>query len=366
MKTPDSLLRPFHRRARRPPPGSSPGTLTADPAAPPPTVRLLAYGPHEMTESVVDDLGSLRDVRGKWPVLWVDVDGVGHVETLRALGEVFGLHRLALEDVINIPQRSKMEEYGDHLFIVSRMPELAPRPDTEQVSLFLGRDFVLTFQERSGDPFDPVRERIRRSRGRIRGAGPDYLAYALLDAIIDHYFPVLEHCGDELEELEDRILAGAGRETMSRLHQIKRDLLTLRRAVWPERDAVNALIREPTELVTDETRVYLRDCHDHVVQVMELTESYRDLGSSLTDLYLSSVSNRTNEIMKVLTMFSSIFIPLGFIAGLYGMNFDYKESPLNMPELHWYWGYPFALSLMSLVAGCLLWFFWRKGWIGGK
>lgn len=373
MKTPNYLLHPLHlfhlgrRHTRqRLPPGTSPGTIAPDPDAPPPTVRVLAYGPHEMTEFAVDDLATVRSMRHHWPVLWVNVDGLGGAETIRELGEIFGLHRLALEDVVNVPQRDKVEEYGDHLFVVARMAMLAPQPITEQISLFLGRDFLLTFQERSGDPLDPVRERIRGAHGRIRGAGPDYLAYAVLDAIVDHYFPVLEAYGERLDTLEDEILEGASRAAMHRLHGVKRELMGLRRAVWPKRETLNALMRDPNDLIADETRVYLRDCYDHAIQIMDLTETYRDLAASLTDLYLSSVSNRMNEIMKVLTIFSAIFIPLGFIAGVYGMNFDRSVSPLNMPELGWYWGYPFALSVMAGVALGLLGFFWRKGWIGGR
>lgn len=371
MRKRDYLLHPVgvltrHRkRTRRPPPGASPGTLTGDPEAPTARVRVIAYGPQEITEFVCDDLQAIQAIRGKWPVLWVNVDGIDDAGTIGRIGEMFGLHRLAVEDVVNVPQRAKVEAYGDVLFMIIRMATFQPHLDTEQVSLFLGPDFVLTFQERSGDPLDPVRERIRTSHGRIRGRGPDYLAYAVLDAIIDHYFPVLDEYGDQMDALEVEILAGANRETMNRLHGVKRELMTLRRAVWPARDALNALVREPSARISEETRVYLRDVYDHVVQVMDHVETYRDLGSSLTDLYLSSVSNRMNEIMKVLTMFAAVFIPLSFIAGVYGMNFDPGESPLNMPELQWYFGYPFALGLMALVGVGLLVFFWRKGWIGG-
>lgn len=369
MKPPNYLLHPLRARHHRQPraaPGTPPGTLRDRPEQPPPEVRVIAYGPHEMTEAAVDDLSMLAEMRGRWPVLWVNVDGLGDAGTIRRLGEIFGLHRLALEDVLNVPQRAKAEAYGDHLFVVARMALLEPEPDTEQVSLFLGPGFVLSLQERRGDCFEPVRERIRTSHGRIRSAGPDYLGYALLDAIVDHYFPVLEAYGDRLEEIEERLLERPTRGLMARIHQVKRELTGLRRTVWPMREAVAALARDPHDLVTEETRVYLRDCYDHVVQSMDLVESYRDLASSLTDLYLSSVSNRMNEVMKVLTMFTAIFVPLGFIAGLYGMNFDYGESPLNMPELHWYWGYPFALSLMAAVVLLLVIFFWRQGWIGRR
>ncbi|MEW5930341.1 MAG: magnesium/cobalt transporter CorA [Gemmatimonadota bacterium] len=366
MKTPLALFGARRRRAHRPPPGSSPGTLVTHPDAPVPAVTAVGYGPDGFHEWTVEDPASLAEARGRWPVLWVNVDGVGHAPTLEALGAAFGLHRLALEDVTDVPQRPKAEWYDQHLFVVGRMVRLVPALDVEQVSLFLGPGYVVTFQERPGDPLDPVRRRLRTASGRIRGAGADYLAYAILDAVADHYFPVLERYGDVLEELEDCILAGGGRAAMARLHAVKRDLMTLRRAVWPVRDAVTGLLREPGELIGEGTQVFLRDCHDHVVQAADLVETYRELASSLTDLYLSSVSYRMNEVMKVLTLFTAVFIPLSFVAGLYGMNFDHEESPLNMPELEWYFGYPFALGLMAVIAGGLLYYFWRRGWIGER
>lgn len=368
MKKPISLLhplRPLRSRAQRHPPGTAPGTLRTTPGAAPPTIRVTGYGPDAIVEEEVATPEALRDQLGCWPVLWVNVDGVGHADTLRRVGEVFGLHRLALEDVVNVPQRAKVEEYGDHLFVVARMAWHHDTDCGEQLSLFLGEGVVLTFQERAGDPLDPVRERLRRASGRIRNSGADYLAYALLDCVVDHYFPVLESHADRLDVLEEEILSAPVRSTMSRLHAVNRELMALRRAIYPMRDAVSSLLREPPPQVRADTLVFLRDLHDHTVQAIDLLDTYREVASSLGDLYLSTVSHRLNEIMKVLTMFSAIFIPLGFIAGLYGMNFDYGRSPLNMPELHWYWGYPFVLTVMAAVAAGLVFFFWRKGWIGG-
>lgn len=361
-----SLLHPFRRRVRRPPPGSAPGTLTAHPGAGPPRIHILGYGPEGCEEKELGGAEELREHLGRWPVLWANVDGVGHPDTLREVGEVFGLHGLALEDVADVPQRAKVEDYEGHLFVVARMTGHESPGVTEQLSLFLGDGVVLTFQEREGDPLDPVRERIRRGSGRIRHMGADYLAYAVLDAVVDYYFPVLEGYADRLDELEEEILASCSRETMGRLHSLKRELVGLRRAIWPMRDMVNSLLRDDHPRVSDTTRVFLRDLYDHTVQAIDLVETCRDLAASLTDLYLSTTSNRMNEIMKVLTMFSALFIPLSFIAGVYGMNFDTGRSPLNMPELHWYWGYPFALSLMAAFAVGLLLYFRRKGWVGGE
>ena len=349
---------------RRTPPGAPPGTLIVDPAAPPPVIHVMAYGPQAITEQEVVDPHGVRDFLDQWPVTWVNVEGLGNVETIRTLGTIFGLHGLALEDVINVHQRSKVEEYGQHYFIVVRMARLGERLETEQLSLFLGKNFVLTFQEGyPGDCLEPVRDHIRKARSRIREAGADYLAYALLDAVVDSYFPILEEYGERLETLEDEIVTRPDHNTVARLHAAKRALLTLRRAIWPQRETFNTLLRDVIPLISDETRLHLRDCYDHTVRLIDLVETYRELGSDLMDVYLSSVSNRTNEIMRVLTVIATIFIPLTFIAGVYGMNFNPGTSPWNMPELNWYWGYPFALTLMAAVIVGQLAFFWRRGWL---
>ncbi|HEY5598746.1 MAG TPA: magnesium/cobalt transporter CorA, partial [Kiloniellales bacterium] len=323
------------------------------------------YGPADVEEVEAARLEDIAKNRGKWPVVWVNVDGLRDLDFIRAIGEMFGLHRLALEDVVNVHQRPKVEEYEDHLFVVSRMIAVDDAPHTEQISLFLGDGYLLTFQETVGDCFDPVRDRIRRHRGLIRESGADYLTYALLDAVIDGYFPVLEDYGEELEILEDTVLAAPLREHVGQIHEMKRNFLTLRRAIWPQREMISALSRNTSKQVSDQTRVYLRDCYDHTIQLIDILETYREVASGLVDVYLSSVSARMNEIMKVLTIIATIFIPLGFIAGVYGMNFNQGVSPWNMPELSWYFGYPVALGLMAAVAGGLLFFFRRRGWLGG-
>jgi magnesium transporter len=366
VKRPNYLLHPVRplRRRRRPPPGSSPGLPPPVRDARPSRVTLLAYGPDDFEERQVTEVDSLRDACVRWPVVWVNVDGIEDVGTVQSIGEIFGLHRLALEDVVNVPQRPKVEDYGGYLFVTLQAATGEASAELEQMGIFLGPGFVLTFQEAEGDPLDPVRTRIRNRVGRIRSAGADYLAYAVMDAIVDYYFPVLEHLGDRLAGLEEEILSAPNRHTIAALYAVKRDLTTLRRALWPTRDAMNSLARDPVDAIEGETRVYLRDCYDHVVQCMELLESDRELTSSLTDLYLSSIGQRTNEIMRVLTVISVIFIPLTFIAGVYGMNFDPRVSPWNMPELEWVWGYPFALAVMAALALAMLTYFWRRGWIG--
>lgn len=354
---------------RRTEPGAPPGTLVPDPNAPQAQIQVLAYGPDAYEERPLPDLKEVPALLERWPVTWINVEGVGDAATVEALGKVLHLHRLALEDVVHVHQRAKAEPYGDHYFLVARMPGPEQPWDTEQISFFLGQRFVLTFQEgAAGDCLDPVRTRIRAGWGR-RSARPDYLVYALLDSIVDHYFPLVERCGERLDALEDAESVEPGRRLpniMPELHGVKRDLVAIRRVIWPLRDAINALLRDTTPLIQDETRVYLRDVHDHTVQIIDLVESYRDISAGIADVFLAGVSQRTNETMKVLTIISTLFIPLTFIAGVYGMNFSYEASPLNMPELHWYWGYPAVWLVMLVTAAGLLWFFVRRGWLGGN
>jgi len=357
----------FVQRKRRAPPGAAPGTLVADPSAVAPRVHLLAYGPDGIEERDVSAVNDLEISIGKWPVNWINVDGLADLELIRRLGETFGIHDLALEDVVNVHQRPKVEEFAEHLFIVTRMVQ-GGRPATkEQLSIFLGERFLLTFQEIPGDCFEPIRGRLRSGRGQIRNRQADYLAYALLDAVIDGYFPVLEECGERLEVMEGQVTTQSSSIRVAEIYEIKHELLLLRQAIWPQREMVNALTRESSLNVTDQTRLYLRDCYDHTIQLIDIVETYREIATGLVDVYLSSVSARLNEIMKVLTIIATIFMPLGFIAGLYGMNFDGGISPWNMPELRWYWGYPMILGLMTAAAFGMLYYFYRKGWIlGGR
>jgi magnesium transporter len=353
------------RRSTRLPAGTMPGTLSPPPGALPSQVRRIAYDEHEMLEHDVRDLSSLSDRERAYAVTWVDVTGLGTTDTIRAVGERFGLHPLALEDVVHTHQRPKVEEYPSGLYLAVRVPHAYADGtlELEQVSIFLGKDYVVTFQEREGDCFEPVRERLRRSRGKLRRSGPDYLAYALIDAVVDSFFPHIETYGDTLDELQDRILETPDSVLVPQIHGIRRDLLAIRRTVWPLRDALSTLVREEYAAIGGETRLYLRDVNDHTVQLVELTELHREVASGLLDIYLSSMSNRMNEVMKVLTIIATIFIPLSFVASIYGMNFERGASAWNMPELGWAYGYPFALGLMASIAIALLAFFRRRGWI---
>lgn len=337
--------------------GAPPGTLVANAQAPKPRITFFAYNKDDYIEQEIKDLDQLPLGDDRWSVLWLNVDGLGDAELIGRMGRLFSLHRLALEDVLNVNQRPKVERYPEHLFMVTRMPTLAESLQTEQLSIFLGPKFVITLQERVGDCLDTVRDRIRRKTGRVRLAGADYLAYAIMDAVTDHCFPLLEEFGERVERLEGTVLDHPEPEVVSEIHGIKRDLLTFRRFVWPLREAFNWLVREEDSLIQEETRIYLRDCYDHVTQIIDMLETHRELCSGLMDGYMSSMSNRMNEVMKVLTIIATIFIPITFIAGIYGMNFE------NMPELKWRWGYWAALGVMLAVVGGMLVYFRRKRWL---
>ena len=342
-------------------PGTIPGTLNEDRDAPPTKISLIDYNEDKVIPkriSVPEDCAKYLDTES---VSWVDVAGLGNTSILQRIGKVFDLHPLVLEDVVNVPERPKIENYEDQLVIISRMVMPTENSDgfhSEQVSLVLGKNYLLTVQEEPNfDCFDPVRLRIRNNKGIIRKQGADYLAYTLLDAIIDGFFPVLEDYGERIEDLEEEAIVNPTRNTLKKIYRIRRELLQLRRAIWPQRSAINALIRDSNELISEEVRIYLRDCYDHAVQVMDMVETYRELASGLMDVYLSAISNRMNEIMKLLTVFSWIFLPLTFIAGLYGMNFEY------MPGLKTPWGFWLCVAAMVAIAVGLVVFFRKRGWL---
>ena len=324
-------------------------------------VTLMRYSPGEFAEADLDGLDACPTISDCPGVCWINVDGVHDVSALERLGGCFGLHPLVLEDIANTDQRPKMEDHGDYIYAVFRMltPGEGGAVISEQVSLVLGRNFVLSFQEegKEGDVFDNVRGRIRADKGMVRKLGPGYLAYSLLDAVVDGYFVVLDALGERVEQLEDEVVADPRRETVNRIHVLKRETLFLRRSVWPLRELVGGLEKGGSALVEQSTGVYLRDLYDHTVQVMDTVETFREMLSGMLDIYLSSVSNRMNEVMKVLTIIATIFIPLTFLVGVYGMNFK------HMPELDWTWGYPALWGVMVAVALIMLAGFKKKGWM---
>lgn len=356
---------PLHYAHSRP--GSIPGTISIADDAKPPEISLIDYNQqqhHYQTKLTPEECIAHLDTES---VSWVDVGGLGDQLTLEKLGQVFKLHTLALANIVNVPQRPKLEDYQNQLAIITQMVNFEPKSQKiwlEQVSFVLGRNYLLTVQEEpQQDSFTPVRDRLSKNKGIIRQQKADYLLYALWDTIIDGYFPVLEIYGEKIEELEQLVLTQPTKKTLGQIHQIKRELLALRRAIWPQRDMLNILIRDGHSLISDRTLRYFKDCYDHSIQILDTIEIYRELASGLMDVYLSAASNKMNEIMKLLAVISTIFIPLTFIAGIYGMNFDTTISPWNMPELGWYWGYPLCLSIMLAIAIILVIYFWRQGWL---
>jgi magnesium transporter len=291
---------------------------------------------------------------------WINVEGLHEIEVIQQVGECQGLHPLVLEDILNTDQRPKLEDYGEYLYIVMKMFRKGDGTDiiTEQVSLILGVNFVISFQEGiRGDVFDPVRERIRSGKGKLRSMGADYLAYSLMDAIVDNYFVVLEEAEERIEVLEDEVVAKPTPETVQKLHKLKREMIFLRKAVWPLREVLAAMTRRDSKLITEPVMIYLRDVYDHVIQVIDIIEVSRDMLSGMLDIYLSSMSNRLNEVMKFLTVIGTIFMPLTFLVGVYGMNFKY------LPELEWHYGYYGVWIFMVALSLAMVLYFKRKRWL---
>jgi len=299
-------------------------------------------------------------------VTWINIDGLHQVEIIEKIGKHFSLHPLILEDILNTGQRPKIEDFIEYLYVVLKMlyyDDKEAEVKAEQVSLILGSNFVISFQEKEGDVFNPIRDRIRGSKGRIRKMGADYLAYALLDGVVDNYFMILEKLGEEIEDMEEELVSNPTPETSQGIHRLKGEMIFLRKSVWPLREVINGLERGESSLIKKSTVIYLRDVYDHTIQVIDTIETYRDIVSGMVDTYLSSISNRMNEVMKVLTIIATIFIPLTFIAGIYGMNFNPEASLWNMPELNWSFGYLSVIGLMFLIALGLVIYFKRKRWL---
>ena len=347
-------------------PGTAPGTLVAkSDRRRPVTIHLIDYTEDRLEEVRLASAADCRDYLVRESRTWIKVNGQADPETLRNLGDLFGLHDLALEDVLNTGQRPKLELYDDQLFIIAAMPFYdGENLDIVQVSLFIGKNYLICLCPLDEDPFEPVRKRMRLPNNRrFATRGIDYLLYALLDLVTDSAFPVLEQFGYQLEEMETDLLENPNQRTLAQIHSLKRELLVLRRVLWPQRELLTSLMRTEDPLIHANTQVYFRDCHDHSVQIIELLESFREMATSMLDIYLSSISQRTNETMRVLTIIATIFIPLTFVAGVYGMNFTNPDSPWAMPELGWYFGYPMVWGVMIALTAGLLWFFKRRGWM---
>jgi magnesium transporter len=359
------------RRFKKARPGSAPGLgpldLSALPSVPGGArVTCIDYSPEqEQTEEVQDHTEFIARHRPEWSaVRWINVDGLSDLGVVRALAEKYHLHPLAVEDVLHVPQRPKVEAYEEdgtyqaRMFVVAReMTVVDASLHTEQISMFVGHRTVLTFQETAGDVWDPIRQRIRTAGSQLRRADASFLAYSLIDAVVDEAFPILEHFGDRLEELEELVLQSPGPDVAREIHHLKRELLLVRRAMWPMREVLQKMQREPHECFSEITRTYIRDVYDHAIQAIDIVETYREVATGLTETYMTAASNRMSEIMKVLTVMGTIFIPLTFLAGVYGMNFHY------LPELSWPWAYPaFWLICVVLASGMIFWFR-RRGWL---
>lgn len=352
-------------------PGAAPGELIVDPGSYPTQLMAMAYGPEGFTEQECKTVEEIQNLSNSWPIVLLNVIGLSNLEIIEKIGTLFGIERLSLEDALDTNHPPKVEYYENYVLSIIKGGYIDEQLDTLHFSLFLKKNIVIVFEEKpNASSFANVRERIRRGIGRIRSSGTDYLYYALIDEIIDRYFPILDNLNHQLIKIEDEIMStGHGdynNDTISQIHHAKSDLLLLHRIIWPVSDLIGMLMREDTPLITKATRVFLRDCHDHSKQANELTQFYRDTASGLLNTFLAYEGHKTNEIFKILTMVSTVFIPLNFIAGVYGMNFNTTASPLNMPELHWYYGYPFSLFLMLVTALFMLSYFKKRGWMGSK
>ena len=345
-------------------PGTPPGTLSpADGESGSSRILLISFTADDAQTREISDPSELDGLGGDGRTHWIHVIGLADVPLVEHLGRVFLLHPLALEDVLTFGQRPKTEDYDETVFCI--LQHLAYRPDglqKLQVSMFLGKDFVITLQPHADDVLAPIRERIAKGRARIRQKGACYLAYAIVDLIVDAAFPALEALGDHLDEIEEGILENPDQTDVENLQGVRRELLVLRQVLWPQREVVGKFSREEHDLLPDDVRIYFRDCYDHAVQALEVSENFREMASGLLDIYLTSLSHRLNDVMRVLTIISTIFMPLSFLAGVYGMNFD-RSHPWNMPELGWRYGYLGFWAVTILAVAGMVWMFRRKGWL---
>jgi magnesium transporter len=343
-------------------PSSVPGTVTyvGKEREVPVKLHILDYNETDFTEKDIGVIAESLPFKESPSVTWLNITGVHEENIIHDVGETFKIHPLVLEDIANTTHRPKVEEYDDYLFVIIKMAYLNKEIDEvvlEQVSLIIGKDYVISLQEKEGDILEGLRERIRNSKGKIRKLGSDYLMYSILDTIVDHYFSVLEYIGEQIEDLEEQLIHSAGQEILRSIYSLKQELVYLRRSIWPMREVVNTLQRSDHKLVSPDTFVFLRDVYDHTIQVVETVETFRDMSSGMLDLYLSTVSNKMNEVMKVLTIFAAIFIPLTFIAGVYGMNFQ------SMPELKWKYAYPLWWAIIIVLTIGMLFYFKKRKWL---
>ena len=343
-------------------PGLPPGTLVymGEKKIEKVRIRYIDYDEQELREKEVAKTEECFPFKATPTVSWINIDGLHEVEIIEKLGKQFEFHPLVLEDVLNTEQRPKYEDFDRYIFIILKMlyyHEEIQAIESEQISFILGENFLITFQERVGDVFEPIRERIRNAKGRIRKMGPDYLAYALIDAIVDSYFSILEKVGEKIELMEEDLVSDPTEKTLQQIHTMKREMILLRKSVWPLREVISGVQRSESSVIRESTEIYLRDVYDHTIQIIDTIESFRDMVSGMLDIYMSSISNKMNAVMKVLTIIATIFIPLTFVAGIYGMNFE------HMPELKWKWAYAGVWVIMLTITVIMLTYFRRKKWL---
>lgn len=331
-----------------------------------PRISIIDYNQENFQEKQVKDEKECFPFKESPTITWINIDGLHDIDVISRIGDHFEIHHLILEDIVNTSQRPRFEESDKYIFIVLKMLYYDDKEDetkAEQVSIILGSNCVISFQEKEGDVFNPIRERIRNNKGRIRKSGADYLAYVLMDSIVDNYFIILEKMGEKIEGMEDELVAHPTPENLQTIQNLKRDMIFLRKSVWPLREIISGLQRSESDLMQDSTAAYMRDLYDHTIQVIDTIESLRDMVSGMLDIYMSSISNKMNEVMKVLTIIATIFIPITFVAGIYGMNFDPGVSKLNMPELSWPLGYIFAWAIMIAIIIGMVTYFKKKRWL---
>jgi len=346
-------------------PGSHAGESLVEEGSGSTKILVTAYDASAVHEEMVDDPAKLMSIVQQWPRIWIRIDGLHEPEKIKAIGKIFDFHYLALEDVLESQIRAKMEKFDKTFFLVGHFLSYdGTRFSAKQLSMFFAKNFFVTFENDKIEALDAMQDRIKRNVANIRSQAADYLAYVTMDMLVDRIFPIIDQFSEKLEELEEIVVDDPSRHTMTQIHATKRELLVLRREIWPLREAINALIRDSGDDLSSETKIHMRDCYDEIVRLLDFSETYRELGADLMDVYMSSVSNRLNEVMKVLTILTTIFAPPTLIAGIYGMNFNNHVSPYNMPEYDWYYGYPYALILMVVTSLSIVFLLWSMGWLG--
>lgn len=353
-----------HKRTKFP--GAAPGTVEhiGEQHMDEIKITIHDYDDDHLEEISINKIQKAKPYLDNPSKTWIQLQGLHDTEKLKSIWGFFNLHPLIQEDIVHTVQRPKVEIYENCIFFVLRFLSYSKEEgiQAEQISIVLGDNYILSFQETGKNHFKPIMDRLAVEGSRIREKNADYLAYALIDAVVDHYFNVIEHIADEIADMEDELLENPDDQILQQIHKVRREIIYFRKSVWPLRDAINSVTRDDYKFITDDTKIFLRDVYDHMIQVIDNIENYRDMILGMHDLYMSQVSNKMNEVMKVLTMIATIFIPLTFIAGIYGMNFNPEASPYNMPELNWFWGYPASLALMAAISVVMIFYFKRKGW----